>query len=91
LAELESLDRPSYKVVVDHIDHVVKIAGVDHVGLGSDFDGIDVTPAGLEDISKFRIVIEELRLRGYSEEEIAKIAGGNFLRVMKVVQDIANQ
>ena len=91
LAELESLDRPSYKVVVDHIDHVVKIAGVDHVGLGSDFDGIDVTPAGLEDISKFQIVIEELRLRGYSEEEIAKIAGGNFLRVMKVVQDIANQ
>jgi len=91
LAELESLDRPPYKVVVDHIDHVVKIAGVDHVGLGSDFDGIDVTPAGLEDISKFQIVIEELRLRGYSEEEIAKIAGGNFLRVMKVVQDIANQ
>lgn len=91
LAELESLDRPSYKVVVDHIDHVVKIAGVDHVGLGSDFDGIDVTPAGLEDISKFQIVIEELRLRGYSEEEIAKIAGGNFLRAMKAVQDIANQ
>jgi membrane dipeptidase len=78
-------------VVVDHIDHVVEIAGVDHVGLGSDFDGIDVTPAGLEDISKFGKVIGELRLRGYSEDEISKIAGGNFLRVMETVQNIANQ
>ena len=72
--------------MVDHIDHVVKIAGVDHVGLGSDFDGIDVTPSGLEDISKFQVVIDELRLRCYTEEEVAKIAGGNFLRVLKEVE-----
>lgn len=91
LAELESLERPSYKVVVDHIDHVVEIAGIDHVGIGSDFDGIGVTPAGLEDISKFPVIFDELRARGYSEGEIDKIAGGNFLSVMKAAQDIANQ
>ena len=80
------MDRPSYKKVVDHIDHAVAVAGIDHVGIGSDFDGINVTPAGLEDISKMGIIFDEMRLRGYSEEEIAKVAGGNFLRVMSEVQ-----
>lgn len=80
--ELMALPRPSYRRIVDHIDHAVSIAGIDHVGIGSDFDGIEVTPEGLEDISCLPLVFEEMRSRGYSEEEIAKVAGGNFLRVM---------
>lgn len=82
LARLESCERPSFKRIADHIDHAVEIAGVDHVGLGSDFDGIPVTPAGLEDVSCFGVIFEELRSRGYSEADIEKIAGGNFLRLL---------
>lgn len=83
LARLEACsERPSYKKIVDHIDHVVELVGCNHVGLGSDFDGISVTPAGLEDVSRFGIIFDELRSRGYSETDIEKIAGGNFLRLM---------
>jgi membrane dipeptidase len=78
-----ALKRPSYKRVVDHIDHVVSLVGIDHVGLGSDFDGIEVTPEGMEDISCFGKVFDEMRLRGYSEEDIVKVAGANFFRVME--------
>lgn len=81
--ELMALSRPSYRRVVDHIDHVVSLVGVDHVGLGSDFDGIEVTPSGLEDASHFSILLDEMRSRGYSEDEISKIAGGNFFRLMR--------
>ena len=87
--ELEALKRPSYKVVVDHIDHAVQVAGIDHVGIGSDFDGINVTPEGLEDASKMPIIFEEMRRRGYSESDIEKVAGGNFLRVMDEVAAVA--
>lgn len=87
--ELMALPRPSFKRVVDHIDHAVSVAGIDHVGIGSDFDGIEVTPEGLEDISCMPAVFEEMRARGYSEEEIAKVAGGNFLRVMSDARNIA--
>lgn len=83
------LDRPSYKRVVDHIDHVVGLVGVDHVGLGSDFDGIAAGPKGLEDISKMPVITQELVDRGYSETDIKKILGENFLRVMSRVEDIA--
>lgn len=83
---LLALERPSYQVVADHIDHAVRIAGIDHVGIGSDFDGIAVTPAGLEDISRIGILFEELRRRGYSEDEMDKIAGGNFLRVLRAAE-----
>lgn len=82
LDKLSSLDRPSYKVIADHIDHVVRLVGVDHVGLGSDFDGIAVTPKGMEDASCFSRILEELKIRGYSDTDIQKIAGGNFFRVM---------
>nr|CRY95992.1 hypothetical protein [uncultured prokaryote] len=88
--ELLRLPRPSYKAVVDHIDHAVSIAGIDHVGIGSDFDGINVTPEGLEDISKIGIVFDEMRQRGYTSDEIDKVAGGNFLRVMRDVQSLSN-
>jgi len=87
MARYASLPRPSYKRVVDHIDHAVKVAGIDHVGIGSDFDGIEVTPEGLEDVSRIGIIFDEMQLRGYSEREIEKIAGGNFLRVFNEVID----
>lgn len=83
--ELAALPRPSYRDVVDHIDHAVKVAGIDHVGLGSDFDGIEVTPQGLEDVSKIRVIFDEMARRGYTDDQIGKIAGGNFLRVFNEV------
>lgn len=82
LDELSALRRPSFKLIADHIDHVVGLVGIDHVGIGSDFDGIAVTPEGMEDISMLPSLFEELRLRGYSETDISKIASGNFFRCM---------
>ena len=67
------------------IDHVVKVAGIDHVGIGSDFDGISLVPQGLEDVSKVPNLTAELLKRGYSEDDIRKIMGGNFLRVIQQV------
>jgi membrane dipeptidase len=80
--ELVGLARPSFTRIADHIDHAVQIAGIDHVGLGSDFDGIEVTPSGLENISMMPVLIQELSARGYSASDISKIAGENFFRVM---------
>lgn len=71
--------------VADHIDHMVKIAGMDHVGIGSDFDGITAPPKGLEDISKMPALVAVLLKRGYSEQNIKKILGGNYLRVIREV------
>lgn len=76
---------PSVETVVDHIDYIVKLVGVDYVGLGSDFDGIGRAPKGLEDISCYPNITKELLRRGYSEDDIRKILGGNFLRVLKQV------
>jgi membrane dipeptidase len=69
--------------VVAHIDHVAKMAGIDHVGIGSDFDGIPNVPKGLEDASKMPALVATLLRHGYSETDIRKIMGGNTLRVMK--------
>lgn len=88
---LMALPRPSYKRIVDHIDHAVSVAGIDHVGIGSDFDGIEVTPSGLDDISGMPLIFEEMKVRGYSPEDIAKVAGGNFLRVMEDVQSLKSE
>ena len=87
--KLLAMDRPSYRDVVDHIDHAVSVAGIDHVGIGSDFDGITVAPKGLEDVSKIGVIFEEMRRRGYAEDEIAKVAGGNFLRVFSEVKRLS--
>ncbi len=74
--------------VVDHIDHVVKVAGIDHVGLGSDFDGVgDTLPAGLKSVADYPNLIYHLLKRGYSEEDIKKILSGNVLRVWQEVVD----
>ena len=68
--------------VVAHIEHIRDVAGVDHIGLGSDFDGIDFTVQGLEDVSKFPALLEALAQRGWSDADLAKLAGENFLRVL---------
>ena len=81
--ELKNLKRPSYKRIVDHIDHVVSLVGTDYVGIGSDFDGIEVAPEGMEDISMMPKIFEEMRSRGYAESDIEKVAGLNFLRVLE--------
>ena len=72
--------------VVAHIDHAVKIGGIDAVGIGSDFDGVFCTPRGLEDVSKFPNLTRALLEKGYSVADIAKIYGGNTLRVMRAVE-----
>lgn len=68
---------------VAHIEHVIKVAGIDHVGIGSDYDGVTTVPVGLEDVSKMPALTAALLKRGYSERDIKKILGGNFLRVMR--------
>ncbi|HTC36076.1 MAG TPA: dipeptidase [Bryobacteraceae bacterium] len=72
--------------VVAHIDHAVKVGGIDAVGIGSDFDGVFCTPVGLEDVSKFPNLTRALLVKGYSEADIRKIYGGNTLRVMRAVE-----
>jgi membrane dipeptidase len=79
----------SVENVVDHIEHVVKTAGIDHVGLGSDFDGIPFGPDHLEDVSCFPYITQVLLNRGYKEEAIYKILGGNFIRVFQTVEEKA--
>jgi membrane dipeptidase len=84
------LPRPSFERIVDHIDHAVKVAGVDHVGLGSDFDGA-LMPRGLDDVSKLPLITAELLRRGYREPDIIKILGANLLRVMEQVEKAAGR
>ncbi len=77
--------------IVDHIDHVVQLVGIDHVGFGSDFDGVRALPRGMEDVSKYPNLIFELLKRGYSEEDIEKICSKNLLRVWSEVERISNE
>ena len=78
------------KNVVDHIDHIIKVAGIDHVGIGCDFDGGGGIE-GIFDVSEVMNITIELVKRGYSEEQIQKIWGGNIMRVLGEVQEIAQQ
>jgi membrane dipeptidase len=73
----------------NHIDHVRRIAGIDHIGLGGDFDGITSVPQGLEDVSTYPALLAELLRRGYSDEDVAKIAGGNILRALRAAEAVA--
>ena len=75
--------------VVDHIDHVIKVAGIDHVGLGSDFDGITTVPKQLEDVSTYPVITQALLDRGYSEADIHKVMSGNIMRVIKQAEVVA--
>ncbi|MGD9634302.1 MAG: dipeptidase [Pirellulales bacterium] len=83
------IDPGTIHVVLDHIDHIAKVAGVDHVGLGSDFDGIETCPAQLEDVSTYPRITQGLLDRGYGEAGIKKILGGNLLRAMRKAEDVA--
>jgi len=85
--------RTPLSVLIDHIDHVAKVAGIDHVGIGSDFDGVPFTglPEGMEDISKLPNITYELMKRGYSNADIKKVLGENLLRVMTDVERVASQ
>jgi membrane dipeptidase len=78
--------RATLSQVADHIDHIRDVAGIDHIGLGSDFDGITSVPKGLEDVSKFIDLTRELLARGYGDEDVQKILGRNVLRVMRAVE-----
>ncbi len=91
-ARIEKLGRVPLSKLLDHFEHAVKVAGVDHVGLGSDFDGADDEfPAGMEDISKLPNLVGGLMERGFSDEDILKILGGNTLRVMREVEAVARK
>ena len=78
--------RPPLSRLIDHIDHAVKVAGADHVGLGSDFDGVSALPVGMEECSKLPAITCELLKHGYAEEDVLKILGGNTLRLMERVE-----
>ena len=84
--KLETLWRPGIPEIVDHIDHAVSLAGIDHVGIGSDFDGILVPPKGLENVSLIGGIFDEMIRRGYDAESVEKVAGRNLLEVMKRVK-----
>lgn len=82
-------DRGTVADVVDHIEHVARIGGVDHVGLGGDFDGVEVTPVGLEDVSCYPAITDELLVRGWSEPDIRKVLGENALRALGEAESVA--
>jgi membrane dipeptidase len=77
--------------VADHIEYIRKVAGVDHVGIGSDFDGNDNWPEGLSDVSMFPSLFAELIRRGWSDEDLAKLAGGNVLRALEQAEAAARK
>ncbi len=80
--EINAMPRPGISLVADHIEHAVSVAGIDHVGIGTDYDGIESTASGLEDIGSFHKLWDVLSARGFSERDIKKIAGENLLRVL---------
>ena len=87
---LGKLPRPPLQSLIDHIDHIAKIAGVDHVGIGSDFDGVSgATPAGINSAADLPKITQALMVRGYSSDDIHKIIGGNLLRVFREVERIS--
>ena len=82
-AEESNAMRPPLSMLIDHIEYIIKLVGVDYVGLGSDFDGINSTPLQLDDVTTYPIITKVLVEKGYSKKDISKILGGNFLRVLK--------
>lgn len=90
--ELEKDDQQlgSIHDVVDHIEHIIQVAGIDHVGLGSDFDGVLRLPVQLDDVSTYPLITQELLNRGHSESDIHQVLGGNILRVLRACEQVAN-
>jgi membrane dipeptidase len=87
----QPVPRSSLSDVADHIDHIREVAGIDATGVGSDFDGVEAVPDGLEDVSRYPALFEELRDRGYSDEDLGKVAGRNVLRVMREVERVGSR
>jgi membrane dipeptidase len=85
------IPRAKLSQVLDHIQHIARVAGIDHVGIGSDFDGINSAPVGLEDVSCFPHITQGLLDRGFTPEQIRKILGGNLLRAFAQAEVIARQ
>jgi membrane dipeptidase len=86
------IPRPPFKALIDHIDHIAKVAGVDHVGLGSDFDGVSgATPQGMDSAADLPKITQALLDRGYSADDIKKILGGNLLRVFRQVENVSRE
>jgi membrane dipeptidase len=86
------IPRPPFHVLIDHIDHIAKVAGIDHVGLGSDFDGVSgATPAGIDSAADLPKITQALLDRGYKADDIKKILGGNVLRVFGQVETISHR
>ena len=89
---MAKIPRPPFSVIIDHIDHIAKVAGIDHVGLGSDFDGVSgATPEGMDSAADLPKITQALLDRGYSPEDIKKILGGNLLRVFRQVEAVSRQ
>lgn len=89
---LAKIPRPPLKSLIDHIDHIAKVAGVDHVGLGSDFDGVSgATPAGIDSAADLPKITQALLDRGYTAEDIKKILGGNLMRVFREVERVSQE
>jgi len=83
--------RPPFKSLIDHIDHIAKVAGVNHVGLGSDFDGVPSLPQGIDSVADLPKITQALRERGYSQQDIRKVLGGNLLRVFQQVEQVSRE
>ena len=83
--------RPPLSALIDHFDHMIKVAGVDHVGIGSDFDGVGCLPEGIDGVQDLPKITEELVRRGYSAEDIRKVLGGNLLRVFGEVERVSRE
>jgi membrane dipeptidase len=89
---MAKIPRPAFKALIDHIDHIAKVAGVDHVGLGSDFDGVSgATPQGMDSAADLPKITQALLNRGYSVDDIKKILGGNTLRVFRQVETVSRE
>ena len=84
------LPHVSWEKIIDHIDHVVKLAGADHVGMGSDFDGATM-PEGMDDCTHLPKITEALMRKGHSDDDIRKILGGNLLRVMEQAEKVSHE
>ena len=89
---MAKIPRPPLKSLIDHIDHIAKIAGIDHVGLGSDFDGVSgATPQGIDSAADLPKITQALLERGYNPSDIRKILGGNLLRVFGQVERLSRE
>jgi membrane dipeptidase len=86
------IPRPPLKSLIDHIDHIAKVAGIDHVGLGSDFDGVSgATPQGIDSAADLPKITQSLLDRGYSADDIKKVLGGNLMRVFREVEGVSHE